>query len=78
MLQLTEKETEPEFDPARINETINNFQQIITSAADKSFGIPRLKIRKRTVPWWNQECNIAMQENHPVFNREKNIPQTET
>ena len=27
----------------RINETINNFQQIITSAANKSFGIPRLQ-----------------------------------
>ena len=26
MLQFTEKETEPELDPARINETMNNFQ----------------------------------------------------
>ena len=51
MLQLNEKETEPELDPTRINETINNFQQIITSAADKSFEIPRLqKIRERPVP----------------------------
>ena len=57
MLQLTEKGTEPELDSARINETINNFQQIITSAADKSFGIPRLqKIRKR-----------------PIIGREKNV-----
>ena len=46
MLQLTEKETEPELDAARINETINNFQQIITSAADKSF--PDCKNQEKT------------------------------
>ena len=69
-LQLTEKETEPELDPARINETKNNFQQIITSAADKSFGILRLqKIRKRPVPWWNEE-SLSIEQ--------KNIPQTKT
>ena len=78
MLQLTQKETEPELDPARINETINNFQQIITSAADKSFGIPRIqKIRKRPVPGWNEECKIAMQESHHAFNRAKKHPTNE-
>ena len=78
MLQFTEKETEPELDPARINETIINFQQIITSAADKSFGIPRLqKIRKIPVAWWNEECKIAMQESHYAFNRVKKHPTNE-
>ena len=77
-LQLTEKETEPELDPARINETINNFQQIITSAANKSFGIPRLqKNQERPVPWRNEECKIAMQESHHAFNRAKKHPTNE-
>ena len=40
MQKLTKKETEPEHDPTRIKETINNFQQIITSAAYKSKVFP--------------------------------------
>ena len=56
-----------------------NHKQIIISAADKVFGIPRLQnIRKCPAPWWNEECKIAMQESCHSFNRAKKILQTKT
>ena len=52
MLQFIEKETDSEFDPSQINKIINKFQQTITLATDKAFGVSRQqKIRKRSVLW---------------------------
>ena len=78
-LQRTEKETGHKLDPGKIIETINKFQQITISAANKVFGIPRLQnIKKCPAPWWNEECKIAMQGSRHSFNRAKKILQTKT
>ena len=78
MLQFIEKETDSEFDPSQINKIINKFQQTITLATDKAFGVSRQqKIRKRSVLWQNGECKIAMQESHHAFNRTKKHPTNE-
>ena len=61
MFPLTENETDPEFHPVQINKIINKFKQIITSAADKAFGVPRQQnIRKRPVSYWSEECKIVI------------------
>ncbi|CAK9795846.1 Probable RNA-directed DNA polymerase from transposon X-element [Anthophora plagiata] len=75
---LEEKGTVSEIDPNQISESINEFETIIQTAANLAFGTIKTKNnRKRTVPWWNEECKAALQENHHAFNRAKKHPTPE-
>ena len=76
MLQLTEKETEPELDPTRINEEINNFQQIITSAADILWNC-----QTANKDWYRGGAKNAKSSCKRVITlsiEQKHIPQTKT
>ena len=75
MLQLTEKETEPELDPVRINETINNFQRIVTSAADILWNCQTAK-----KDWYRGAKNAKSSCKRVITLsiEQKHIPQTKT
>jgi hypothetical protein len=44
----------------KINSIINNFSNIILDAANLIIGKTNIKKKKKTVPWWNTECNMAI------------------
>ena len=58
-------------DKNNINKVIENFNSIISKAADLS--IPNIKIKtgRTQVPWWNDQCEAALKASKHAFNRYK-------
>lgn len=50
-----------------INETINNFNDILITAADITIGLTKNMIHRTDVPWWNKECKEALKESKHAF-----------
>lgn len=60
-----------------INLIVKNFTNIIHEVANKAIPLFNNKIRKRTVPWWNERCNKAIKEANHAFNVFKRHPSIE-
>lgn len=60
-----------------IEESITDITHAIVDAAEKSIPLTGGVIRKRSVPWWNEEVKNAIQEKKRCFNRYKRQPSVE-
>ncbi|VVC43966.1 Endonuclease/exonuclease/phosphatase [Cinara cedri] len=55
----------------QINSTINTFCNIILETADKTIGKSNSHLKRKTVPWWNKDCNNAIKAYKKSLNKFK-------
>lgn len=68
--------TPPSDDHASINHIVSSFIQLITTAAELSVGFIKFPKKHPPVPWWNQECKVAIRESKSSFYKFKKISYT--
>ncbi|KAJ8958205.1 hypothetical protein NQ314_006444 [Rhamnusium bicolor] len=54
-----------------INKTVEDFSNILLSAAEESIGKTEYVKNRKPVPWWNTECERAIKESKQALNRYK-------
>lgn len=53
-----------------VDEAVEHLESVIVMAATEHIGVKKLKFRK-SVPWWNTDCETALRENKAAFNKLK-------
>lgn len=56
-------DTKIQLTQTQINFIIIQFSKIILDAANKTIGKTNTTIKRKTVPWWNEECKDAIKKN---------------